>query len=166
MTVDRRLLEALEQRLDGAHLWGLELDLRYRVAAATFETTPDRYPLNRQALGEDSRLQLLLFPVGRVAGALHEMDGETPRRFRIEQLLEVVASFEGATVTAPLFDRPEPDLGGRFSFTGASSAPDGWAHRFTVTLRDPQRRLLVVTVTFDDVRLRTPQGQEVPSERW
>lgn len=166
MAVARGLLEALEHRLDGARLWGLELDVRYRVAAATFETSPDRYPLGPRVPDEDSRLQLLLFPVGRVAGALLERAGEAPRRFRIEQLLEVVSSFEGATVAAPLFDLPEPDLGGGFSFTGTSSARDGWAHRLTVALRDPQRRLLVVTMTFDDVRLLTPDGQEVPPEVW
>ncbi|MDQ4130462.1 MAG: hypothetical protein M3133_05655, partial [Actinomycetota bacterium] len=100
MPAEDSLLEALERRLDGTRLWGLELDLRYRVAAATFETSPDRPPLGPV---EDSRLQLLLFPVGRVAAALHESADEPPRRFPIESLVEIVSSFEGPSVTAPLF---------------------------------------------------------------
>ncbi|MFN2556652.1 MAG: hypothetical protein ABR592_07225 [Nitriliruptorales bacterium] len=163
MVVEGRQFEALERRLDGARLWGLELDLRYRVAAATFETRPDRHPLGS---AEDSRLQLLLYPVGRVVGALHERADEPPRPFPIERLVEVVSSFAGPTVTAPLFDAPEPDLGPTPSFAGTSSARDGWAHRFTVVLHGPQGRLLVITLTFDDMRVRTPAGEEVPPEVW
>ncbi len=107
MPVEGSLLEALERRLDGARLWGLELDLRYRVAAATFEKRPDGPPLRPV---EDSRLQLLLFPVGRVSGALHESADEPPRRFPIERLVEVVSSFEGPTVTAPCSTRPSLTL--------------------------------------------------------
>lgn len=161
---DRGSLDALGAALDGARLWGLELDLRYRVLAATVE------PRQPAAFGipgaDDPRLQMLCFPVSTILAALRRKgdDGSWHAlTFTDDQLLDVVASLDGPRLSAPLFGEPEPLLGAwgpRFSLEGRSSAPDGT--RSTLTIRVQADDLeLDVFVRFDDVELKDVEGRDV-----
>lgn len=165
MEIDGGRLAALERRLDGARLWGVEIDLRYRVAGVTFEVDPDRHPLGTM-FAHDPRLQVLLFPVGRLTGSLRPAAASAPVPVAVERLVELVESFDGPRISAPLFDGPAPDLGSTPSFSGSTSARDGWAHRFTVRLSDADGRSLILELTFDAVRVRTAAGEEVAPGSW
>lgn len=165
MPIDPGRLAALDRRLDAGRLWGVEVDLRYRVAAVTVEVEPDRHPLGT-LFAHDPRLQLLLYPVGRLAGSLREVAGGAPVPVPVDSLVGLVESFEGPRVAAPLFDGPAADLGSTPSFSGSSSAGDGWTHRLTLHVEEPAGRSLVLELTFDEARVRTAAGEEVPPDAW
>lgn len=162
------LLAALEQALDGAALWGLELDPRFRVLAATFEPTPDRHPLGAV---EDPRLQALFFPVGEVKASLRRHLREGGVRvdtFTTDQLVDVVDSFGGASVTAPLFDQPDPsgEWPPELSLHGRSVAPDGYRRSLTLRLEGEGGRRFGFHATFDSVRVNDADGNEIPLSRF
>jgi hypothetical protein len=154
-------LERLERVLEGAALWGLELEPRYRVLAATFEPTEERYPWGPV---DDRRLQVLLFPVSTILASLRQRaEGRVVvRRFTDDHLLDVVAAFEGAPAAPPLFGRPEPRPGQwapQWSLEGRSTAPDG--NRRTVTLRLRRDDLeLDLFARFDDLEVKDATGAE------
>jgi hypothetical protein len=155
-------LGRLEAVLEGAALWGLELDPRFRVLAATFEPTAARYPWEG---ADDRRLQVLLFPVSTILASLRQREQErlVVRRFADDQLVDVVAAFAGAAVEAPLFGRPEPRPGQwapEWSLEGRSSAPDGIRHTCTVSLRQDDLELDLF-VRFDDVELKDVAGDDL-----
>jgi hypothetical protein len=161
--------DRLEDVLEGASLWGLELDPRYRVLAATFEPTPDSSPRPTEDVDGtgDRRLQVLLFPVSTILASLRQRqdDGRIViRRFRDDQLVEVVSAFEGAAPQRPLFDLPEPRPGEwapEWSLEGRSTAPDGTGRTFTVHLRH-QDLELDLFARFDDLELKDAAGAERP----
>lgn len=156
-------LSELEAVLDGAALLGLELEPRYRVLAATFEPTVERYTWAAHDEVTDRRIQVLCFPVStilvslrrRVAGSL------VIQTFDIEQLLDVVAALDGAPVSVPLFGLAEPrpgQWGPEFSAQGRSTAPDGT--RRTITLSPLTEELeLDVFARFDDIELKDATGK-------
>jgi hypothetical protein len=153
-------VDTLEEVLDGAALWGLELDLRYRVLAATFEPAASRYPWDPSG---DRRLQVLLFPVSTILASVRHREGErlVVRRFTDEQLLDVVAAFDGAAVEGPLFGQPEPRPGQwapEWSLEGRSTAPDGRRRTFTVALRAGDLELDLFA-RFDDLELKDATGE-------
>lgn len=163
MTADRAVLKALERVLDGAALWGLELDTRYRVLAATVEPSSGRHPYGPVP---DRRLQLLLYPCSKILASLRSApgDGHTLETFEVDQLLEVVESFNGATLSLPLFDLPEPtpgEWGPEPSLQGASNTGDGTAHSLRLSLDGPGGRRFAFYASFDDVRVRDPNGRDV-----
>jgi hypothetical protein len=156
-------LDALERVLEGAALLGLELDPRYRVLAATFEPSADRYPWEPT---DDRRLQVLLFPVSTILASLRQRDDGrvVVRRFEDAHLLDVVAAFDGAEVAGPLFGQPEPRPGQwapEWSLEGRSTAPDGRQRTFTVALRHDDLELDLFA-RFDDVEVKDATGQEHP----
>lgn len=167
MAVSADELGALDQALDGARLWGVELDTDYRVLAATFEPDADRHP--REEV-EDPRLQVLLFPVAEIAASLrrHEQTGEVRvETFEVDQLVDVVDSFDGARVDAPVLAAGERRLptgpqGPELSLEGRSNAGDGLEHTFSVHLEGAGGRRLDLEATFDDVRVQDAAGQELP----
>jgi hypothetical protein len=154
-------LDVLEDVLEEASLWGLELDPRYRVLAATFEPTAERYPWGPS---DDRRMQVLLFPVSTILASLRQReDGQVVvRRFADAQLVDVVAAFDGAPVASPVFGRPEPRPGQwapEWSLEGRSTAPDGNRRTVTVQLRRDDLELDLF-VRFDDVEVRDATGHE------
>lgn len=153
-------LRALDKGLDGACLWGLELDTRYRVLAGTVEPKAARHPYGD---APDRRLQLLLFPCSVIRARLvRENDGpQAIERFEVGQLVDVVEALEGATISGPMFDRSEPDWGSEVSLRGESSAPDGRAHNIRIRM-EHDHRILDLYATFDDVQVLTPEGEDVP----
>lgn len=161
MTARDVALRTLDKGLDGACLWGLELDTRYRVLAGTVEPLAEHHPYGD---APDRRLQLLLFPCSVIRARLlrkEDAGGHVIERFEIGQLVDVVDRLDGAVMNGPFFDRPEAQWGSDVSLRGESSAPDGRAHRFQVRLeRSP--RTLELYATFDDIQVLTPDGEDVP----
>lgn len=156
---------ALEVRLAGAVLWGVELEPRYRVLSATVElagaggTDPDG--------DRDARVLLVAHPVSTILAALRERtpEGSVLRRFTVEQLPDVAAALGGAHLEAPVLGRPEPRRGAwgpSFGLEGRSGAPDGT--RRTVTLAAAQDDLrLDLFVRCDVVELRSAGGRVLAS---
>jgi hypothetical protein len=156
-------LERLETVLDGAALWGMELDTRFRVLAATFEPTTDRYPWGDTV---DRRVQVLFFPVSTILASLRHLTEGAPTlaSFTVEQLVEVVAAFDGAAVEAPLFGRPEPrpgEWGPQLSLEGRSTAPDGTRNTLTIELRTDDLELDLF-VRFDESQVKGTAGEDLP----
>jgi hypothetical protein len=171
-----RTLEELEAVLDGAALLGLELDTRYRVLAATLEPTPERYPWGSGVGGVevvDRRVQLLASPVSTILGSLRRRvsTSDGPRTevytFADEQLVDVVAAFDGAPVSAPLFGQPEPRPGSwapEWSLEGRSTAGDGVTRTLTVSVNHDDgagELFLDLFVRFDEVQVRDPFGTDL-----
>ena len=154
-------LRTLDKGLDGACLWGLELDTRYRVLAGTVEPLAEHHPYGD---APDRRLQLLLFPCSIIRARLLRAgdDGKVIERFEVGQLVDVVDRLDGAEMSGPVFDLPEPDWGSEVSLRGESSAPDGRDHTFRVHLEGDGGRTLDLYATFDDVQVLTPEGEDVP----
>lgn len=166
--VDTARLRALERALDGAALWGLEIDLRYRVLGATFEVPPPVHPDSEVG---DPRLQILLFPVGEVKASLRREDREGSvhvETFTPDQLVDVVDSFGGAPVSAPLFNQPDPSGSWppELSLQGSTVAADGFSHSLTVQLEGEGGRRFGLRATFDAVRVHDARGGEVPLTRF
>ncbi len=154
--------DELEEALAGAQLWGLELDTRYRVLAATLELAAGTSPWE---LVDDRRIQLLCSPVSTILGALrrHTEDGEQPVTFEVEQLVDVSASFGGCVLEPPVFGRSEPapgQWGPVFGLQGRSTAPDGRAQTATFCVADEEARLDVF-VRFDDIEVRDAAGRQL-----
>lgn len=155
-------IDALEGALRGAALWGLELDPRFRVLAATLEPAADR---SESLPTEDRRVQLLCFPVSSILGSLRRAgpDGPELLAFSEEQLIEIAAMFGGTPVDTPLFGRPEPRPGAwgpRFSLQGRSSAPDGTRRTLTVSVREGELSLDLFA-RFDELELKGPDGEDL-----
>lgn len=165
MTIE---MARLEDMLDGAALLGAELDLRYRVLAITAEPAAGRHPEPATASGSevgDRRLQVLCFPVSTILASLRrEVDGRRlVETFETEQLLEVVAAFEGARLAGPVFGRPEPrpgEWGPDFSLQGRSSAPNGTLHTIVISVATDEASLEVFA-RFDEVELKDPAGEQL-----
>ncbi|MEX0831118.1 MAG: hypothetical protein WD007_00830 [Nitriliruptoraceae bacterium] len=154
-----RDLSQLERAFDTAAVWGLEIDTRYRVFAATLVVSADfAAALPAPPQSDDDRIQVLLYPVSTILASLRE--GDTVLTFTQEQLVDVASAFGGARLTSPIFGRLEPQLGAwapTWSLEGRSNAPDGRATTatFSVTLDD---QALDVFVRCDDVQLRDTDG--------
>ncbi len=151
---------SLEPVLDGARLWGVELDTRFRVLAATFEPTLERWPWQHT---DDRRVQVLCFPVSTILASLRRESDEQRAvlEFDAEQLLDVVGAFDGARVEGPLFGRPEPQPGSwgpQFSMQGRSTAPDGVRHTITVQLRH-EELALDLFARFDELQATDATGE-------
>ncbi|MEX2532426.1 MAG: hypothetical protein WD360_00510 [Nitriliruptoraceae bacterium] len=158
-------LGSVEQLLNGAAVWGIELEPKFRVLGLTLEPVTDT---TQTALGtdlRDTRLQLACFPVSTILGSLRQntTDGVTVLRFTEAQLVDVVAAFDGAELSSPIFGRPEPrpaTWAPTFSLEGRSSAPDGVSATITVSLRRGDLALDLFA-RFDEWRLLDATGQPV-----
>ena len=160
---DPAAFEALEVLLDEAAVWGLELDPRFRVLAATVEPTVERY---RWRLRDDRRIQLLCFPVSTLLASLRRDDEVAPQllSFDEEQLVDVVATLGGATLAPPFFGRAEPlagEWGPEFSLEGRSPAGDGSSHSIVLHLEQDELRFDLYA-RFDAVAVKDPDGADLP----
>lgn len=168
MPTDRTVLETIDGCLDDARLWGLELNPRYRVLAATVEPRPERHP---RPEADDPRLQALLYPVAVIAACLrrHTRTGEVHvETFEIDQLVDVVDSFGGSRLEAPILTASERRLvssvpgTAELSLEGRSQAGDGDTHLLRVHLEADGGRRFDLEATFDEVLLNDAAGQEIP----
>ncbi len=167
MVLDASSEQVVERLVQGASLWGLELDTRYRVLGATIEPAGSGW----EALGEvadtsgveGDRVQVLVFPVSVILGSLREQgeDVTTIRTFEADQLVAVAERLGGAPVDTPVLGRPEPRPGQwapRWSLEGRSNAPDG--RRRTVTWSVQEGPVaLDVFARFDDLEVRSASGE-------
>lgn len=159
-------LTQLDHILDGATLWGVELDVRYRVLATTVELAPDVSPWS-QVDADDRRVQLLTSPVSTMVASFRRVeDGQAEVFvFTVDQLIDVAATFGGATLLAPRFGAPEPRPGSwapQWSLEGRSSAPDGTAATLTLSVRQAEgdaRLELDLFARFDEAQVNTPDGE-------
>lgn len=158
-------LGPVEQLLNGAGVWGIELEPKFRVLGFTIEPAADTaIAISGTALA-DPLLQLACFPVSTILGSLRQntADGVTVLRFTEAQLIDVVAAFDGAELSSPIFGRPEPRPGTwapTYSLEGRSSAPDGVSATITVSLRRDDLALDLFA-RFDEWRLLDATGQHV-----
>ena len=158
-------LSQLDALLDDATLWGLELDARYRVLAATVELSPQAWPWEPPA-GGDHRVQLLCSPVSTILASFRRVEaGEAAVYiFTVDQLIDVAATFGGAPLLAPRFGQPEPrptQWAPQWSLEGRSTAPDGRSTTVTLGVRqaDGDARLeLDVFARLDDVQVNDEAG--------
>jgi len=148
-------------------VWGIELEPRFRVLGVTVE--PERTRRDATALASrpdgDTRLQLACFPVSTILGSLRQTTatGVTVMRFTEQQLVDVVAAFDGAILSSPIFAQPEPRpglWGPSFSLEGRSTAPDGVSATITMSLRRDDLALDLFA-RFDEWRLLDASGEPV-----
>lgn len=152
-----------EEWFSGATLWGLELDPRFRVLAATLELTPDAHPSGDVP---DRRVQLLVHPVSTILASLRSVAPDGTRRlhtFDDGQLVDVAAAVGGATLRPPLFGRGEPrpgQWGPQFSLEGRSSAPDGVQQTLTISVATDDLELDLFA-RFDEAEVKDPDGESL-----
>jgi hypothetical protein len=150
----------LDRVVDGAAVFGAELETTYRVLALTVEPTPDRYPWGEVA---DRRLQLLASPVSTMLVALRRVAEDGTKElltFERERLVDVVAALDGPRITSPVVGLPEPRPGEwapRFSLEGRSTAPDGRSRTLRLELEAGDLQLGLFA-RFDDIELRGTDG--------
>lgn len=153
-----------EDVLRRGEVLGAELNPDFRVLAITVGPVGDgggEWPV----LGDDPRLQLLLFPVGEFAASLRRRahDSVEILQFEAAQLPEIVALFDHATViTEPWVEgRPNRgEWGPRLSLQGNSAAPDGRRRHLWLSLGDDDLRL-DLHATFDEIRVLDPRGNDL-----
>lgn len=148
----------IDEVLDGATCWGVELDTTYRVLAATVEPLADRHPDGEV---DDRRLQLVLHPCSEVAARLLH-DGSTVEQFTVEQLVMVVDRLDGPALHAPVVTADPPPLSGELSLEGAAklNVLDGRRHAALFELAGADRTL-VLRVSYDEAELRRPDGSTI-----
>lgn len=155
MTPNGEQLAGLNVALNEARLLSLDLDLVRRVASIELSvlTLPELGPpLN------DPRIQLWLFPVGRVGASMVNSDGEV-RPLAIGQLSDIVRSFGGAPIYGwEFFDPPETNLASWSDRLSLNVRLDQTSmnHRLHLFQEDGQRTL-DVCVWFDGLELRDPR---------
>lgn len=156
------VIPALDTMLDGARLWGLEIEIRFRVLAVTVEPEASRHP---EEVAADPRLQVLLHPVGRIAASLvrRTEDHLVIERFDEGTLDRVVDRLGGPRLAGPVVDGPEPrpqQWAPELSMEGASTVGDGTAHHAFFDVVGGERRLRLAA-WFDEVEVRRPDGSPV-----
>jgi hypothetical protein len=152
--------------LNEATLLGAELNAERRSASLSFSVLS--LPADGGAAPEDSRIQLILQPVGRLAAALRDGrwdDASAPvRRFSLQQLPEVVLGFEGLPVYGWEFlDRPEDDNFHSWSehlSLDWRSERGGVSHTLDL-FQEGHDRHLDLRIWFDELRIYNPQGSEI-----
>lgn len=153
--------QSLGVALNEATLLGVELDPERRLAAATLAvlTLPEAGPGP-----QDSRVQLLFSPVGRLAASLRRGAWNDPaaevETFRLDQLLG--KSCRGSVYGWQFFDLHEEQLrrwGGRLS-VDFRAGDDGLSHSIFLfqEFHGPQRHLDLL-IWFDRLEIRDPAGR-------
>lgn len=162
-TLDELKME-LNVAFNEATLLGAEVDAERRVAAVTLDvlTLPSEGPPP-----EDSRVQLILHPVGRVAASWRMGSWDDPNAevvpFPLERLLEVVQSFGGQPIYGWEFldahDKDMARLRRRLSLDWRSGE-DGLSHSLSLFQESASRKVqhLDLFLWFDELVVRRPDG--------
>lgn len=157
--------------LNEATLLGFEIEKRTRIAAATFAvlSLPESGPPP-----EDSRVQIILSPVGRARALLrntHSSNLVGPAvPFRIDDLLQVVTSFGGQPIYGwefiDIHSADDAFCKGETSLDWASGIGiDGLSHSISVFQESPTRTL-DLCIWFDRLEIFTPSGQKLSLEEF
>jgi hypothetical protein len=167
ITDDQR--QGLGVALNEATLFGVEVDAKRRVAALTFSVLalPDTGPPP-----DDSRIQFLLTPVGRVIASLRHGRWDNPTApvepFELDGMLSVVQSFGGLPIYGWEFiDTPLQNVDGypdRLSLD-VVLGEDGMSHSLRV-FQDTSERFLNVQIWFDDLLIRDPKGASISPDEF
>jgi len=118
---------------------------------------------------EDSRLQIILHPVGRVAASLRHGQWDDEKAevepFDIEKLLNIVKSFHGLPIYGWEFlDTPEEKFtrwSKRLSLDWQGD-PSDMIHNLTLFQDGSPQRILDLRIWFRDIEFRRPSGEDVP----
>ena len=148
-----------------ATLLGAEVSPEQQTCAITVSllTLPESGPAP-----EDSRIQILLRPVGKVWASLRlgrwDDDAAPVQRFEMPELLKVVQSFGGPIYGWEFLDLEEDrfkNWSGRLSLDWTGN-PEGMKHSiFLFQEGAVPERILDLRIWFRDIEFRTPQGQVV-----
>ena len=159
MKLETEQKSGLNVALNEATLLGAEVNMERRVAAVTFNVLT--LPLEGPS-PDDSRVQFLFYPVGRVAASLRLGHWDDPGAevvpFEIGQLLEIVESFK-----LPIYGWKFFDLEDDFdTWKGRLSADyclgdDGMSCSITLHQERPDRHL-DLRIWFDTLKLRNAAG--------
>ena len=165
MELTEQQARGLGVALEEAVLLGLEVDAKKRIATATFAvwTLPETGPVPK-----DRRVQFMFTSVGRIAASLRKGLWNDPQaevsKFRLEELPDVVQSFEGLPIYGlGFFDVPVSDNFDRWIHRSSLDlllGQDGQGH----TLDLFQARLschLDIRLWFDDFYIRNSTGAEI-----
>lgn len=155
--------------LNEADLLGFEVDPNRRLAAATFRALT--LPIDGPP-AEDSRVQMLFRPVGRVKASLRNgvWNDEAAEvvSFTLSELLGVVQDFGGLPIYGweffDLHEREPPKWASRLSLDWQSGT-DGLSHSISVFQEGPARHL-DLCVWFDEIEVRRPDGTPVPLQEF
>lgn len=163
--VNKTQRELVGGLLSTSPVLGADVDIRFRVLAITIEPDVGEHPTPDV---DDRRLQVVVHPVGTIAAALvdhADPDRPTVLQFDETNLSDVVSAFSDTVSTVPAFPATMVDvdeLGDRLSMFGAAQTGDGDASVLHLHLDQPDGTLtLDLWATFDELELRTPDGQQV-----
>ncbi len=118
---------------------------------------------------EDSRIQVLLHPVGRVAASLRmgrwDDDSATVQPFKLNELLSVVQSFQGLPIYGwEFFDLSEDKFrswSNRLSLDWDGD-PSGMEHSISLFQEGSvPERILDLRIWFREIEFRSPDGSPV-----
>jgi hypothetical protein len=165
MTLTEDEKRAIGVALNEATLVGLELDPARRLANATFAVLTLR---EEGPPPEDCRVQILFWPVGRLAASLRLGRWDDPDAevvpFTVEELLSVVQSFGGLPIYGweciDLHDEELAKWGDRLSLDHRAGTA-GMSHSILL-FQEGHDRHLDILLWFDKLQVRTPDGSEIP----
>jgi hypothetical protein len=174
MEISKEQTAGLGVALNEATLLGAEIDIDRRLAGITLSvlTLPLEGPPPL-----DSRIQMLLSPVGRVAASLRNGLWNDPNakvvRFEIDQLLEVVEGFKEPIYGWKFFDVEDDfeEWKDRLSFDRCLGE-GGRCHSLSL-FQEGADRHLDLCIWFDDMEIRDASGRVLQlnefiagGERW
>lgn len=161
--------------LNEATLLGAEVSRERRIAAITFAV------LSLPEIGpppQDSRISLVLAPVGRVVASLRNGGWDDPAAavipFSLEELLPTIQSFDGLSIYGWEFIDIEQgyEVWSKRLSLDERLGTDGHAHSITL-FQDGHERYLNLRIWFDTLRVFRSDRSEVPiddfiaaGERW
>jgi len=150
-----------------ATLLGVEVDTNRHICGITLAVLalPSEGPKR-----DDSRLQIILHPIGRVAASLRhgrwDDDKAQVKPFEVHRLFEVVQSFHGLPIYGWAFiDTPEEAFSKwskRLSLDWRGD-PDIVTHNLTLFQEGGSPdRILDLRIWFQDIAFCRPSGEKVP----
>lgn len=164
MELTQEDIDGLGIALNEATLLGFDVYDQDRVALATFEVLTFSEQGNPP---DDSRVQFLFTPIGRIAASLRKgrWDDYTSQvvPLTIDQLFSVVQDFEGQPIYGwEFFDINQKDFlrwTDRLSLD-CSWEPEGLSHTITL-FQEGNGKHLDICLWFDDFIIRDPKGNEI-----
>lgn len=164
LTADEK--RGIDMALNEATLVGVEVDPLTRVAGLTFSV------LSLPASGpppSDTRVQILLGTVGRVAASLRagtwDDSSAGALAFQLSELLQVVESFGGGAIYGEEFldvhDAQIQSWTGRVSLDLTFGKRDGLTHSISLFQEEGSSRYLDLIIWFDQLTIFDPQGREI-----
>jgi len=150
--------------LNEADFLGAEVSREQRIAALTFKVLT--LPVTAEAQPPDTRVSIVLAPVGRVVASYRDGHWDDPHApilpLTLDQLLPVVRSFGGLPIYGWEFiDREDGyHLWSNRLSLDERLGDDGHSHSITVFQEDANR-ILDLRIWFDTLRILRPDHTEI-----